>query len=905
MDGLSGAASVIAVVSVAIQIASGLNTLKSFWGSMKSAHGDSTVIVEDIQLLLRIIDTIRANCERYGSADDTTESALRSCQDRVVALNELAKSIEFGCVASSKRKRLWTPFKAALKAKDVRRFQDALHDAKLTLVLARQTSSFAITQQGLGQDLKVKPGGMKQYLSMIPFERDSRFISRTTAMTRLNTLIATHKKAGLTGMGGVGKSQLAIELCYSIKEDDPEQHIIWIYASTADRVEEAYLSIAKDLGLAGWDDQTCDKMNLVCEWLNDEGIGKWLLVLDSADDLEVFFGKTPCAQGSQGGSGLARYIPHGSHGTLVITSRDKRVCQRLLRNDSIIEIGPMTESESAHFLASRLPSPQSTLTDELHALATTLDNIPLAMSQAAAFISENGLDIAEYHHLLLTRDEFGPLDVLDEDLTERRRDSTAHSSIFQTWKISFDYITQSQPRASNLLAFMAMLDRQDIPKFILQDDDEKPIVFHKALGTLQAFALVTQQPRTQSYSRHRLVQLATRRWLHAKGQQGQYKIAVFERLAQKFPRGQYETRDYCGALASHTRLVLSYEDTVNSDANQLDLAMLLQNLASFDTMQGRLREALDYQKRCISIRETHLGVSHISTLECMRELACNLRDVAEYGEAERLHRRSLVILESSNPELRSSLLATKTDLADLLWSLGAYDEAEKLSRDAVAGRMELLGPSHADTITSMGVLSLVLCALAKREETAGEDLESSPTTKVRYIESATLAREVFEKKKEILGANHPQTLVSMNNLSWILRNKGDFVESELLVREALERKEKVLGEDHHDTLNCKYCLAVVVACQDRHGEAEKIYREHLEAVVRVLGKEHPNTMRSMRGLGKTLESQRKFQQALEIYREAYEGLSGTLGPNHISTMESKTLFERLSNRNFNELPVLA
>jgi tetratricopeptide (TPR) repeat protein len=731
---------------------------------------------------------------------------------------------------------------------------------------------------------------------MIPFERDERFIPRTTAMTGLNALIATQKKAGLTGMGGVGKSQLAIELCYSVKENNPEQHVIWIYASTADRVEEAYMSIAKAIQLPGWDDPTCDKMNLVWEWLNNEANGKWLLVLDSADDLEVFFGKTPCGQGSQGGSGLARYIPHGSNGTLVITTRDKRVCQRLLGNDSIIEIGPMTESESAHFLASRLPSPQSILTDELHALAMTLDNIPLAMSQAAAFISENGLEVAEYHQLLMS-DEFGPLDVLDEDLTERRRDSTAHSSIYQTWKISFDYITTSQPRASNLLAFMAMLDRQDIPKFLLKDDDEKPVVFHKALGTLLAFALVTQQPRTQSYSMHRLVQLATRRWLHTKGQQRQYKIAVFERLTQKFPRGQYETREYCGALASHARLVLSYEDVVNSDSIQLDLAMLLQNLASFDTMQGRLHEARDYQKRCISIRETHLGVSHVSTLECMRELACNLRDVAEYEEAERLHRKSLVILEPSGPERRSSLLATKTDLADLLWSLGAYDEAEKLSREAVAGRMDLLGPSHADTITSMGVLSLVLCALAKRAETAG-DLESS-STDARYIESARLAREVFEKNKEILGANHPQTLVSMNNLSWILRNKGDFVESELLVREALERKEKVLGEDHHDTLNCKYCLAVVVACQGRHEEAEKIYREHLEAVVRVLGKEHPNTMRSMRGLGKTLESQGKVQQALNIYREAYEGLLGTLGPNHVSTMESKALFERLSQQDDN------
>ncbi|EEA26901.1 hypothetical protein TMatcc_004815 [Talaromyces marneffei ATCC 18224] len=898
MDGLSSAASVIAVVSVAIQIASGLNTLKTFWSSMKSAHSDVTIILEDIQLILHIIEVIRTNCQKYGSLDDdtaaATESALRSCQDRVVALNKLAKSIERGCVASSKRKRLWMPFKAALKAKDIQRFQDALHDAKLTLVLTRQTSSFAITQRGLKgiqTDISNLKPGRKQYLSMMPFERDSRFIPRTTAMAGLNTLITTQKKAGLTGMGGVGKSQLAIELCYSVNENSPEQHIIWIYASTADRIQEAYLSIAKEIQLPGWDEPTCDKMNLVWEWLNGEDSGKWLLVLDSADDLDVFFGKTSSNSYTEN---LGRYIPHGSNGgTLVITSRDKRVCQRLLGNDSIIEIGPMTESESAHFLASRLPSPQSTLTDETHALAMTLDNIPLAMSQAAAFISENGLKLAEYHSLLLA-DEFGPLDVLDEDLTERRRDSTAHSSIFQTWKISFDYITKTQPHASNLLAFMAMLDRQDIPKFLLQDDDEKPLVFHKALGTLQAFALVTQQQQTQSYSMHRLVQLATRRWLHTKGQQRQYKTAVFKRLTQKFPRAQYETRGYCGALASHARLALSYEGVVS--VNQLDLAMLLQNLATFDTMQGRLFEARDYQKRCISIRETHLGLSHISTLECMRELACNLRDVAEYEEAERLHRRSLVILEepSSGPELSSSLLATKTDLADLLWSLGGYDEAERLAHEAVSGRMDLLGPSHADTITSMGVLSLVLCALAKRAETA-EASENDIHTKTRYIESARLAREVFEKRKEALGPDHPQKLVSMNNLSWILRNKGDFIESELLVREALKRKEEVLGEDHHDTLNCKYCLAVVVACQDRHEEAEKIYAQHLEAVVRVLRKEHPNTMRSMRGLGKTLESQGKVQQALEIYREAYESLLGSLGPDHISTMESKALFEKLSS----------
>lgn len=274
-----------------------------------------------------------------------------------------------------------------------------------------------------------------------------------------------------------------------------------------------------------------------------------------------------------------------------------------------------------------------------------------------------------------------------------------------------------------------------------------------------------------------------------------------------------------------------------------------------------------------------------------------MRDLAEFEEAEQLHRKSLDILESSDPTLRPAMFATKSDLADLFWSLGKYEEAETLARQAVCGQSDLLGTSHVDTITSMGVLSLVLCALADREEVTG-DLEAdklSHSRGTRYGEAAGLAREVFESRKEILGLNHPQSLMSMKNLSWILRNKGNFVESELLNREALARKEKELGKDHHDTLNCKYCLAVVLGCQGRYEEAEQVHREHLEAVVKVLGKEHPNTMRSMRGLGKVLEAQGKVEQALEIYRKAYKGLLNSFGSDRVITLESKALLESLSD----------
>lgn len=152
----------------------------------------------------------------------------------------------------------------------------------------------------------------------------------------------------------------------------------------------------------------------------------------------------------------------------------------------------------------------------------------------------------------------------DEDLSDRRRDSTAKSSIFQTWKIPFDHISTNEPRASELLAFMATLDRQDVPKALLQHDDEQPLNLYKALGTLQAFALIIKQQGKQSYSMHRLVQLATRRWLLAKGKLRPYQIKALPCLAQRFPRAQYENREFCVALAPQARFLLSYDGLSDS-----------------------------------------------------------------------------------------------------------------------------------------------------------------------------------------------------------------------------------------------------------------------------------------------------------------------------------------------------
>lgn len=140
MDGLSAAASAIAVVSLAVQIAESLRELCDFWDSIQEAPEDIRAILNDLRLLELVIGDIRRSGEVH-SADAVTSLALESCSQKVFSLVVVVNDIEPGFRAASRRKRGWSSFKAALKGGKLKRFRDSLSETKLTLLLARQGSS--------------------------------------------------------------------------------------------------------------------------------------------------------------------------------------------------------------------------------------------------------------------------------------------------------------------------------------------------------------------------------------------------------------------------------------------------------------------------------------------------------------------------------------------------------------------------------------------------------------------------------------------------------------------------------------------------------------------------------------------------------------------------------------------
>jgi tetratricopeptide (TPR) repeat protein len=292
---------------------------------------------------------------------------------------------------------------------------------------------------------------------------------------------------------------------------------------------------------------------------------------------------------------------------------------------------------------------------------------------------------------------------------------------------------------------MAVLDRQGIPKTLLRKDGEPGIEFTTALGTLQAFSLVTAKEGGESFEIHRLVQVSTQRWLKLQGEAAKWQEESLKVLTAMFPSGVYRTWMTCEILSPHAQVVARY--IFISDQNLLQRAELLQNMSSYDKGQGRYNLAYKRSSDALSTRERVLGPEHPSTLTSMNNLALVLDSQGKYEAAEEMHRRAL--------ELRE----------------------------------KVLGPEHPDTLTSINNLALVLDSQGK------------------YKAAGEMHRRALELREKVLGPEHPSTLASMNNLAGVLQGQDKYEAAEEMQRRALELSEKVLGPKHPGTLTSMHNLA--------------------------------------------------------------------------------------------------
>ena len=200
------------------------------------------------------------------------------------------------------------------------------------------------------------------------------------------------------------------------------------------------------------------------DWLGEHA--GWLLVLDNADDLDLYFGKLPSiTQEKQ----LHEYLPRNGGVKIIITTSDRRVASRLTDREDPIMISPMDLKDASSLLKSRtiLDRTLDLNATELAGFLETLGNLPLAITQAAAFITENNITASEYLNVLRTN-QSEVEDLLGEEIGDQRRYSESRNSILSTLKLSCDQIAKQKPLTADILSFMAFLDRNGIARNLLK-----------------------------------------------------------------------------------------------------------------------------------------------------------------------------------------------------------------------------------------------------------------------------------------------------------------------------------------------------------------------------------------------------------------------------------------------------
>ena len=235
--------------------------------------------------------------------------------------------------------------------------------------------------------------------------------------------------------------------------------MFWVHSSNPARLEQGYRDIANTVKVPGWRDPKADIFQLVSSWLRDESKGKWIMVLDNADDAAVM-------------SKIFPYLPQSQNGSVLITTRSRSAAIGLVEESEIIPVKPM-EGEDAVMLFKKKLGTESN-SRQLAELAAALEFMPLAIVQAAAYIKQRAPRYSPQQYL----EEFRKSDkrktsLLNHEAGHLRRDPEAKNSILITWQISFDHLRDTRPSAADLLSLMSFFDRQGIPEALLRRESTR------------------------------------------------------------------------------------------------------------------------------------------------------------------------------------------------------------------------------------------------------------------------------------------------------------------------------------------------------------------------------------------------------------------------------------------------
>jgi Tetratricopeptide repeat/Trypsin-like peptidase domain len=632
----------------------------------------------------------------------------------------------------------------------------------------------------------------------VPFARNPTFAGRTTLLDELEAAPAGQAQA-LVGMGGVGKSRLAIEYAYA-KLDQRHLALVWWVRANDPAILVADLAgLATQLGLAEDRTERPRAADVALRWLRSARV-PWLVVYDSAS----------------GPVDLTDHLAGGQAGRVLISSR-RRGWEGVAHE---LSVGVLDPGTATRFL---LDASGRDDTEGAEALAERLGGLPLALSQAVAYLTQTGRSFADYLAQLERN-----ADLLARPTGDAAYEGTAAAVLAE----SHAAVHASDSSAGELLDLMAYLDSQRIPLTLLEESDDLPGLappeLDRALSALGAYSLI--EIEEDGLRVNRLVQEITRA-RHADCGPAQDAIAL---LKARFPADSNEplTWPACAELLPH---VLAAAKHAPDEADPEAKAWLLDRAATYLQYRGDAAGATPLFERALTLCRTVFGDEHPATLTVLNNLAEALKAQGDLTGARKLEERILEIAGRIYGVEDPGTLQIMGNLAHTLAAQGDLIGARKLQESIVQICRSVFGEEHPNTLGGMGNLALTLRAQG--------DL----------LGARKLQGHVLKARTAVLGDSHPDTLRSMVNLATTLKRQGELTPARRLEQGAVTQLQHVLGEEHPDTLGCMNNLAETLRRQGDLIGARNLLEGVLEVQRRVLSDQHPDILTTMNNLEEILD----------------------------------------------------
>ncbi|KAI3322899.1 hypothetical protein HD806DRAFT_544955 [Xylariaceae sp. AK1471] len=685
----------------------------------------------------------------------------------------------------------------------------------------------------------------------IPLSKNERFTGRDTKLSELKQRLFIRKeckKLAVVGLGGVGKTQVALELAYWVKDNQPDYSVFWVPALSDGSFEQAYTEMARRLDLR-IDKNDEDLKTSIRRHLESEEAGKWLLIIDNADDMEILFGSPDKP------SGIDEYLPASDNGLILFTTRSREVAVSVAGND-VVDLHEMSPEEATRFLEKTLIK-KELLRDKatIEDLFRELTYLPLAIAQAAAYLNQNQMSISKYLALLL-RTEQDMVSLMSRGFHDNTRYRGSQNAVATTWLVSFDQIRRSDKTAADLLSFVSCIEPKAIPQSILP----KPLVeaeLEHAIGVLCGYAFFVRRGDDDMFDMHRLVHVATRVWMQKHNVVEQTKTSAIQHLASIFPFGNEENRALWREYLPHAQHALRVSQEEYQDKERFEL---FYHVGSCLCADRRFKEAIVALEETCRWRKQYLPKEDHSRLASEHELARTYLADRRIKEAIEIFEHVVAVEKKTLAEGDHDRLASKHELARAYLDDGRIKEA-----------IEIL--EHVVTVQKKTLAEGDHSRLASEHELASAYLDDG-----RIKEAIEIFEHVVALRQKTLTEGDHSRLASKHELARTYLADRRIKEAIEIFEHVVAVEKKTLAEGDHDRLASKHELARAYLDDGRIKEAIEILEHVVTVQKKTLAEGDHSRLASEHELASAYLDDGRIKEAIEIFE-------------HVVALRQKTLTE--------------